>query len=61
MFKGIVINKDESGYHATLQDIDESSLPDGDVTVRVGYSTLNYKDALLGGPLCQDRKEGSLS
>jgi len=46
MFKGIVIDKDESGYHATLQDIAESSLPDGDVTVRVGYSTLNYKDAL---------------
>ncbi|MBS0370165.1 MAG: oxidoreductase [Proteobacteria bacterium] len=46
MFKGILIEKDDTGYHATLRDIDEAGLPDGDVTVRVQYSTLNYKDAL---------------
>ena len=46
MFKGILIEKDEAGYRATLQDIDESQLPEGDVTIRVGLSTLNYKDAL---------------
>jgi acrylyl-CoA reductase (NADPH) len=46
MFKGILINKDEQGYHAALQDIDDSTLPEGDVTVNVLYSTLNYKDAL---------------
>lgn len=46
MFKGILIEKDEAGYRATLRDIDEAGLPDGDVTVRVQYSTLNYKDAL---------------
>ncbi|GFM64094.1 oxidoreductase [Pseudomonas cichorii] len=46
MFKGILINKDEQGYRASLADIDESSLPPGDVTVRVSSSTLNYKDAL---------------
>src|ERR1035437_3138496 len=46
MFKGIMIEKDETGYRAALQDIDEAQLPDGDVTVRVSYSTLNYKDGL---------------
>tara|TARA_R110002167_G_scaffold95899_1_gene254830 strand:- start:209 stop:1195 length:987 start_codon:yes stop_codon:yes gene_type:complete len=46
MFKGILINKDDDGYHAALQDIDDSTLPEGDVSVKVLYSTLNYKDGL---------------
>lgn len=46
MFKGILIEKDDSGYRSAIKDIDESQLPDGDVTVRVSYSTLNYKDGL---------------
>jgi len=46
MFKGILIEKDEAGYRATLTDLDERRLPEGDVTVRVSHSTLNYKDAL---------------
>lgn len=46
MFKGILIEKDEAGYRASLTDLDEARLPEGDVTVRVSHSTLNYKDAL---------------
>ena len=46
MFNGILIDKDDSGYHVQLTAIDEARLPEGDVTVRVAYSTLNYKDAL---------------
>ncbi|WP_339901271.1 MDR family oxidoreductase [Paraglaciecola polaris] len=46
MFKGILINKDEQGYHAALQNIDDNTLPEGDVSVNVLYSTLNYKDGL---------------
>lgn len=46
MFKGILITKDDAGYKATLQTIDEAVLPAGDVTVQVEWSTLNYKDAL---------------
>lgn len=46
MFKGILIEKDDAGYRATLSDIDESQLPEGDVTINVQYSTLNYKDGL---------------
>jgi acrylyl-CoA reductase (NADPH) len=46
MFKGILITKDEAGYQAQLQDIDDSVLPEGDVTIQVDWSTLNYKDGL---------------
>ena len=46
MFKGIVIEKDEAGYRASVKDIDAAQLPEGDVTVAVDYSTLNYKDGL---------------
>jgi acrylyl-CoA reductase (NADPH) len=45
-FKAIVIEKAEGGTKAALTDFDEAGLMDGDVTVRVEYSTLNYKDAL---------------
>ncbi|WP_419736341.1 MDR family oxidoreductase [Pseudomonas sp. COR18] len=46
MFSGILIEKDESGYRANLASLDETQLPPGDVTVRVAYSTLNFKDGL---------------
>ena len=46
MFKAILINKDEQGYRAQLSDVDESALPEGDVRIKVHYSTLNYKDGL---------------
>lgn len=46
MFKAIVIEKDEASYRASVKDLDESQLPEGDVTVRVSHSTLNYKDGL---------------
>ncbi len=42
----VLITKDEAGYRTTLTDVAESDLPDGDVTVAVDYSTLNYKDSL---------------
>ncbi|NMG28563.1 MDR family oxidoreductase [Aromatoleum evansii] len=46
MFEGILIEKDESGYRASVQELDEAQLPEGNVTVRVSHSTLNYKDGL---------------
>lgn len=46
MFKALLIEKDDAGYRTTLTTVDESRLPPGDVTVRVDYSTLNYKDGL---------------
>jgi acrylyl-CoA reductase (NADPH) len=44
--KGIFLTRPESGFNAAIADIDEAQLPDGDVTVRVDYSTINYKDGL---------------
>ena len=46
MFKVVLIEKDEAGYRAGVTEVDDAALPDGDVTVRVAYSTLNYKDGL---------------
>lgn len=47
MFKAIWVEKEgEKGQKATLTELDESKLPDGDVTVTVEFSTLNYKDGL---------------
>lgn len=46
MYKAIVINKDDAGYRSELKTLDESALPEGDVTVKVDYSCLNYKDGL---------------
>ncbi|MEE4107247.1 MDR family oxidoreductase [Pseudomonas viridiflava] len=45
-FNAIVIDKYESGYRVKLTAVNEADLPEGDVTVRVSHSTLNYKDAL---------------
>ncbi len=46
MFKAILVERGEQTYRASLTDLEESRLPPGDVTVRIEYSTLNYKDAL---------------
>jgi len=46
MFNAIVIEKDEAGYRASLKAVDEASLPQGEVTVQIEYSTVNYKDGL---------------
>jgi acrylyl-CoA reductase (NADPH) len=45
-FKAIVIDKAESGQTVRLSDFDEKDLMEGDVTVRVEWSTVNYKDGL---------------
>jgi acrylyl-CoA reductase (NADPH) len=45
-FKAIVVDKAESGQTVRLADFDELELMEGDVTVGVEYSTLNYKDGL---------------
>lgn len=46
MFRGILIEKDDSGYRATVKELSEDQLPEGDVVVKNIFSTLNYKDAL---------------
>ncbi len=49
--RALVVERNEEGRtSASVQDIDENRLPEGDVTVAVEYSTLNYKDGLCIGP-----------
>lgn len=46
MFNAIFIDKHEGEQQVSIKTLDESELPEGDVTVRVECSTINYKDAL---------------
>jgi len=51
MFKALLVEKDEAGKtSASVQEIGEDRLPEGEVTVAVDYSTVNYKDGLCIGP-----------
>jgi len=45
-FKAIVIEKSDSGQIVSLTEFDETKLMDGDVTIGVEWSTVNYKDGL---------------
>jgi putative YhdH/YhfP family quinone oxidoreductase len=44
--KAIVAEESDGKIHGSLKDIQIADLPAGDVTIRVAYSTLNYKDGL---------------
>ena len=46
-FTALVLEKTGDGISADLKRLENDALPDGDVTVAVRYSTLNYKDALI--------------
>jgi len=46
MFSALLIDKGEAGQTTALANLDEADLPDGDVSIDVEYSTLNYKDGL---------------
>ena len=49
--RAMIVEKAEDGTtSASVQEIDESRLPEGNVTVAVEYSTVNYKDGLCLGP-----------
>ncbi len=45
-FQGYQINKTDSGQTCELKQLGEDDLMEGDVTIQVEYSTLNYKDGL---------------
>ena len=49
MFRALVLHKDDAGFRAGIESLDDSRLPalgEGDVRLAVEYSTLNYKDGL---------------
>ena len=45
-FTALVVRKDEDRISQSIETLDDSQLPPGDVTVDVEYSTINYKDGL---------------
>jgi acrylyl-CoA reductase (NADPH) len=51
-FKAIVLAKEDGKVRGAVQELQRAQLPEGDVLVRVSYSSLNYKDglALTGAP-----------
>lgn len=49
-FNAFVVNKDDSGFSAGVKQLTMDDLPAGDVTVRVHYSSVNYKDGLASVP-----------
>lgn len=46
MFSAILIDKNDDGQTVGVAQLDEAQLPEGDVTIDVDFSTLNYKDGL---------------
>ncbi len=46
MFKAILIDKQDGKQSVRLAEVDEAQLPEGAVSVRIAYSTINYKDGL---------------
>jgi acrylyl-CoA reductase (NADPH) len=50
MFRALLVEKDDTGAtKASVQSVPDDRLPEGDVTVAVDYSSLNYKDGLCLG------------
>ncbi|MDQ0470460.1 acrylyl-CoA reductase (NADPH) [Labrys wisconsinensis] len=45
-FKALVVTKPDTGYACDFAEFDEQDLMEGDVTVRITHSTVNYKDGL---------------
>ena len=47
MFKALLLEQTDGAVTASIQELEESRLPAGDVTVAIDYSTLNYKDGMI--------------
>ena len=45
-FRALRLSKTDTGQEARVEDLTDADLMDGDVDVRVDYSTLNYKDGV---------------
>ena len=46
-FRAILLEESDGKVGASVQELGNDRLPEGDVTVRVSYSTLNYKDGMI--------------
>ena len=55
-FRALVADKDGDDVNRELTELGTDDLPEGEVTVRVGWSSVNYKDALAVSPKGQVAK-----
>ena len=46
-FKAVVINNQNEKFTREIKEIENNNLKDGNVLVKIDYSSLNYKDALI--------------
>ena len=56
-FKAIIVNQEGENFTREIKSIDKSFLKHGDVTIKVGYSDLNFKDGMIlknGGRLVKE-------
>ena len=56
-FKAIVINQEGENFTREIKEVDEKFLGEGDVLVKIDFSDLNYKDALIlndGGKIVRE-------
>ncbi|WP_226577100.1 NADPH:quinone oxidoreductase family protein [Halobacillus litoralis] len=49
-FKALVVNKTEEDFTVNVESLTFDDLPEGDVLIRVHYSSVNYKDGLASTP-----------
>lgn len=49
-YRAFVVDNQDGNFSAGLRDLDETSLPTGEVTIRVEWSSVNYKDGLAATP-----------
>ncbi len=46
-FRAILLEENDGNVAGSVTELDDGRLPEGDVTVRIDYSDLNYKDGLI--------------
>ena len=59
-FKAVVIDNQNEKFIREIKEIDTSHLKDGNVLVKIDYSSLNYKDALIlnnGGKIVKNSQK----
>lgn len=47
MFRALVLQENQNRVTASIEELSEAQLPDGDVDIAVEYSSLNYKDGMI--------------
>src|SRR5690625_5216043 len=49
-FRALVVDRDENAFKVDISNLNLDDLPEGDVVIRVAYSSVNYKDGLAATP-----------